>query len=90
MPLSKKAMDILNQVPQTTYHVFPITDVALGQSWERLLNRANLINFSFHDLRHEAISSMFEKGLNVSEVATISGHRTVSQMLRYLQVNARL
>ena len=43
-----------------------------------------------HDLRHEAISRMFEKGLNVPEVASISGHKTVSQLFRYVQVNARL
>ena len=90
VPLTKKAMDILGQVPRTTDHVFPITDVALRQSWERLRNRANLIDFTFHDLRHEAISRMFEKGLNVPEVASISGHKTASQLFRYVQVNARL
>ena len=45
------------------------------------------LNFSFHDLRHEAISRMFEKGLNVPEVASITGHKTASQLFRYVQVN---
>ena len=90
VPLSDKAIKILNNVPRSTDHVFPVTDVALRQSWERLRNRANLIDFTFHDLRHEAISRMFEKGLNVPEVASISGHKTVSQLFRYVQVNARL
>ena len=90
VPLTKKAIEILNQVPQTTDQVFPITDVALRQSWERLRNRANLIDFTFHDLRHEAISRMFEKGLNVPEVASISGHKAASQLFRYVQVNVRL
>ena len=30
---------------------------------------------------------MFEKGLNVPEIASISGHKTASQLLRYVQVN---
>ena len=90
VPLSEKAIKILKNVPSSTDHVFPITDVALRQSWERLRNRANLIDFTFHDLRHEAISRMFEKGLNVPEVASISGHKTASQLFRYVQVNARL
>ncbi len=90
VPLSDKAIKVLDQIPRTTDHVFPITDVALRQSWERLRNRANLIDFTFHDLRHEAISRMFEKGLNVPEVASISGHKTASQLFRYVQVNARL
>ena len=33
---------------------------------------------------------MFEKGLNVPEVASISGHKTVRQLFRYAQVNGRL
>ena len=90
VPLTKKALDILSQVPRNIERVFPVTDVALRQSWERLRNRANLIDFTFHDLRHEAISRMFEKGLNVPEVASISGHKTASQLFRYVQVNARL
>ena len=90
VPLSDKAIKILNNAPRSTDHVFPITDVALRQSWERLRNRANLVDFTFHDLRHEAISRMFEKGLNVPEVASISGHKTASQLFRYVQVNARL
>ena len=44
------------------------------------------MDLNFHDLRHEAISRMFEKGLNVPEVASISGHRTASQLFRYVQV----
>ena len=90
VPLTKKAMNILDQVSRTTDHVFPITDEALRQSWERLRNRANLIDFTFHDLRHEAISRMFEKGLNLPEVASISGHKTASQLFRYVQVEGRL
>ena len=45
------------------------------------------LNFSFHDLRHEAISRIFEKGLNVPEVASITGHKTASQLFRYVKVN---
>ena len=45
------------------------------------------LNFTFHDLRHKAISRMFEKGLNVPEVASISGHKTASQLFRYVQVH---
>ena len=83
VPLTKKANEILNQVSQTTDYVFPITDVALRQSWERLRNRANLIDFTFHDLRHEAVSRYFEMGLSVPEVALISGHKDVRQLFRY-------
>ena len=53
-------------------------------------SRVNESSFTFHDLRHEAISRMFEKGLNVTEVASISGHKTASQLFRYVQIKGKL
>jgi integrase len=35
------------------------------------------------DLRHEAISRFFEKGLTVPEAALISGHRDMRMLFRY-------
>lgn len=37
----------------------------------------------FHDLRHEAISRFFEKGLTMVEAAEVSGHRTLAMLKRY-------
>ena len=42
----------------------------------------------FHDLRREAVSRFFERGLNVAEAAAISGHKTWSQLKRYTQLRA--
>jgi len=33
---------------------------------------------------------VFEKGLNISEVETVTDHKTASQLFRYVQVNASL
>ena len=49
----------------------------------RVLKRAKINNLHFHDLRHEAISRFFEKGLSVPEVALISGHKTPAMLFRY-------
>ena len=40
----------------------------------------------FHDLRHEAISRLFERGLSVAEVALISGHKDPRMLFRYVQL----
>ena len=37
----------------------------------------------FHDLRHEALSRLSDAGLNVIELAHISGHKTLSMLKRY-------
>lgn len=63
--------------------VFPITHLALRLAWVRLTKRAKIDDLHFHDLRHEAISRFFEKGLTVPEVASISGHRDIRMLLRY-------
>jgi len=42
----------------------------------------------FHDLRHEAISRMFERGMQVEQVRVISGHRTLDQLSRYINLRA--
>jgi integrase len=43
----------------------------------------SLNDLRFHDLRHEATSRLFEKGFNMMEVATITGHKTLSMLKRY-------
>lgn len=42
----------------------------------------------FHDLRHEAASRLFEKGLNQMEVASITGHKTLQMLKRYTHLRA--
>ena len=57
-------------------------------AWERLKKRTGIDNLYFHDLRHEAISRFFERGLSVPEVASISGHRDVRMLFRYTHLKA--
>jgi integrase len=48
-----------------------------------MTKRAGIVDLHFHDLRHEAISRFFEKGLSIPEVSLISGHKDVRQLMRY-------
>ena len=47
-----------------------------------------LVNLTFHDLRHEATSRFFEKGLNPMQVAAITGHKTLQMLKRYTHLKA--
>ncbi|KVF71611.1 integrase [Burkholderia sp. FL-7-2-10-S1-D7] len=47
-----------------------------------------LVGIRLHDLRHEATSRLFEKGLNPMEVASITGHKTLSMLQRYTHLRA--
>ena len=42
-----------------------------------------LTDITFHDLRHEATSRFFEKGLNPMQVSAITGHKTLQMLRRY-------
>jgi integrase len=62
---------------------------ALGTAFKRIRDRAGLVDFRFHDLRHEAISRLFElTDLSESEIATISGHQTAQMLRRYTHLRA--
>jgi len=47
-----------------------------------------LENLRFHDLRHEATTRLFELGLDMMEVASISGHKSLSMLRRYTHLRA--
>ncbi|MER8722625.1 site-specific integrase [Mesorhizobium sp. M0999] len=91
IPLTARAVAILEALrpedAKPTDLAFPITPVALRLQWDRLTNRAGIDDLNFHDLRHEGISRLFELGLTVPEVASISGHRTLAQLMRYSHAN---
>jgi integrase len=89
VPLTPKAIALLETIPRTSYRVFSASSSALRMAWDRLLKRIGITNLHFHDLRHEAISRFFEMGLSVPEVALISGHKTPSQLFRYTNLRPK-
>ena len=90
VPLSTKATGVLAKQRQRTDapSPFPVTANGLRLAWDRLRSRADLPDLRFHDLRHEAISRFFELGLNIPEVAVISGHKDPRMLFRYTHLRA--
>ncbi len=89
IPLSSGALETLEHVPACSSDlVFPSTANAVKLAWQRVRARAGIPDVNFHDLRHEAISRFFERGLSLPEVALISGHRDVRMLLRYTHLRA--
>ena len=89
VPLSSRAKNILSELPKgRSGVVFPIHFEALKGLWKRACKRAGIEDLHFHDLRHEATTRFFEKGLNVMEVATITGHKDLRMLQRYTHLRA--
>jgi integrase len=55
----------------------------IRHAFMRARDKAGMPDLRFHDLRHEATSRLFEKGLNTMEVASITGHKTLAMLRRY-------
>jgi len=89
VPLSSRAIEALTWCPPPhTGRVFKLTQSAMRYAFSRVREQCGLGNLHFHDLRHEAASRLFEKGLNVMEVATITGHKNLKQLQRYTHLRA--
>lgn len=85
VPLSPIAVRILKELRcSRDPRVFPTTYEAIHLAFHRACRRANIVDFRFHDLRHEATSRLFENyGFNPIEVSVITGHKTLEMLNRY-------
>jgi len=87
VPLSNAAIASVKSLPRSigSSKVFWRwkTVSSFESSWQRVLAKSEIKNFRFHDLRHEATSRLFEMNLNMMEVSTITGHKTLQMLKRY-------
>lgn len=94
VPLSDKAINILkhSQPPKVvpiSGKVFGLKADSISQSFKRACRKAKIDNLRFHDLRHEATSRFFEEtDLDVMEIKSITGHKTLQMLLRYTHLRA--
>ena len=51
--------------------------------------RVNIQDFTWHDLRHEAMSRLSEKSdFSILELVSISGHKTLQMLKKYTHLPA--
>lgn len=96
VPLSSVASNALKSllkdgVLPTSGKVFTLTPASLNHKWRSARVVIGSPDLRVHDLRHEATSRLFEdKNLNVVEAATITGHKSLSMLKRYANLNPEL
>lgn len=102
VPLSSRAVRVLLVLPRRIDGwVFGIRGDAISQAFARITCTAasskqcshrqmlaSITDLRFHDLRHEATSRLFERGLNPMQVAAITGHKTLQMLKRYTHLRA--
>lgn len=61
----------------------PGEPIDLRQPWEKALEKADIHDFRFHDLRHSAASYLAMNGASLAEIAETLGHKTLQMVKRY-------
>ena len=96
VPLSTRAIAALRTLPRSiSGRMFTVKLGSIRSAFLIAVQKAKacspegmLQNLRFHDLRHEAVTRLFEKGLNTFEVGSISGHKTLAMLQRYTHIRA--
>jgi integrase len=86
IPLLNGAIEILQRQPRTDKRIFPFNPSAVGASFALSCKLADVHGLTFHDLRHEAISRLFDAGYGIAEVALVSGHASWTMLRRYTHI----
>jgi len=67
--------------------LFPRQDglepIDIRKAWENARDKAGIIDFRFHDLRHSAASYLAMNGASQLEIAEVLGHKTLQMVKRY-------
>lgn len=88
VPLSPACVAMLKALPRSLDgRVFPLTIETLKQAYERAVIRAGVTGFTFHDLRHDALTRLAKLGLSILELRAISGHTTANMLQRYVSID---
>lgn len=91
VPLSPLAVQALQDIQALQPNVSPqsplvaLTYEALKAGWKRACERAGVEGLKMHDLRHTAATRMALKTGNLALVKVLTGHKTDSQLGRYLR-----
>lgn len=59
----------------------------IRSAWENAVQKANITNFKFHDLRHTAASYLAMSNASLIEIGTLLGHKTVQMTKRYAHLS---
>jgi len=65
----------------------PEKPVDLRDPFEKALERAGILNFRWHDLRHSCASYLAMNGASLAEIAEVLGHKTLQMVKRYAHLS---
>ena len=90
VPLLGNAWDIVLRQPKldNVAEIFPFKEETISAAMTRVVKALAIDDLHFHDLRHEGICRLFERGYSIQEVALVSGHKSWEMLKRYTHLRA--
>lgn len=88
--LSTRAVEALMAIPKSRDgRVFPLSENAVRQAWDRALKRLGIKGLHFHDLRHEGTSRLAVKfNGDLMAMSAMTGHKSLQMLKRYTHLRA--
>jgi integrase len=85
IPVPAQAKALIDKQPRfpDEPRILPYKPESVSAAFQRAVRAVGLADIRLHDLRHEGISRLFEVGLDIQEVALISGHVSWNALKRY-------
>jgi integrase len=85
VPMSQTLRDALKgiKVINIPGHVFPISVRSLRAAFDKTLEKAEIKDFHFHDLRHTFATRLVQNGVDLYKLKELLGHKTLAMVMRY-------
>lgn len=87
IPLLGEAWNIVQRQDRGKERIFPLHPETLTKQFTAVCKSLSIPDLHLHDLRHEGVSRLFEGGLEIQQVALISGHKNWGNLKRYTNLN---
>jgi integrase len=88
-PLLGEAWEIICRQPREGEFIFPYRAQSVTTAVILANAKGAVKDLHLHDLRHEAISRLFEQGFGIAEVQLCSGHKDLKMLQRYLHLRPK-
>ena len=84
-----EAWEIADRQPRTSDFIFPYKPQSVSAAFTRACKVLGIEDLTFHDLRHEAASRLFERGYTIPQVAHFTLHESWEELKRYTHLLRR-
>jgi integrase len=85
VPLNVEAINFLKSWREQSSDGARVFEITTGfkTAWGKILKRANIVGFRWHDLRHHFASRLMQHGVPLNTVRDLLGHSSIAMSLRY-------